>query len=48
MIELLHRFSPFVVCFFADIAQLGELLTCNQWVASSSLAVGTMRKWRNW
>ena len=26
----------------ADIAQLVELLICNQWVGSSSLSVGTM------
>ena len=28
----------------ADIAQLVELLICNQWVGSSSLSVGTIKK----
>ena len=27
----------------ADIAQLVELLICNQWVGSSSLSVGTIK-----
>lgn len=30
--------------FFADIAQLVELLPCKQWVASSNLAVGSSNK----
>ena len=30
----------------ADIAQLVELLICNQWVGSSSLSVGTIQKHR--
>ena len=28
----------------ADIAQLVELLICNQWVGSSSLSIGTIKK----
>ena len=31
----------------ADIAQLVELLICNQWVGSSSLSVGTIKKTAN-
>ena len=30
----------------ADIAQLVEQLICNQWVGSSSLSVGTIKKTR--
>lgn len=29
---------------YANIAQLVELLICNQWVGSSSLSVGTIKK----
>lgn len=30
--------------FYADLAQLVELLICNQWVGSSSLSIGTSFK----
>ena len=36
------EYKPSYHCI-ADIAQLVELLICNQWVGSSSLSVGTIQ-----